>query len=66
MLRASPIPFDDPRLQPGAYVQNGRKLCEVLDVGQTISLVDCRTEGVFVVSRFLFGNEWTLVRGPEV
>lgn len=47
-------------------MQNGRKLCEVLDVGQTISLVDCRTEGVFVVSRFLFGNEWTLVRGPEV
>lgn len=65
MLRAIPLPADDPRLQPGAYVQNGRKLCEVLHVSQTVSLLDCRTDAIFAVSRFLFAGDWALVRGPE-
>lgn len=60
---------DDPRIQPGAYVTNGRKLAEVLEAGdRLVALRDCMAVdddsdvGVFTVTLTLIGNQWKLVQ----
>lgn len=57
--------FNDERFQPGAYITNGKTLCEVVHVDDKkgiASIQDCVTETKRVIGFWNIRYEWTLVK----
>lgn len=62
-FREAQMTLSDPRCQPGAYIANKTRLCEIVQQqGADVIYVDCRSEQRWRASATRICLEWRLVR----